>query len=1294
MSEADALLGFLPRLARRRVLDAEEVTPWAEQVDSVVLAADVSGFTSLALSLRDTPGGYDQLRAVLNSAFLRLIQAIEEAGGDVLGFGGDALVALWPADPEAAAAAGWAALEAQRRLASGEHRVSVRLGITVGPSSLWTVGGERDAWFLTVGGPAPAEAAALQERAPLGGVAVSAAYAAYAGPQVTTAPGHGNDGSDEGVLSLLAVPHPPAPTARTGPSLPDDPVLLQRLRRFTPASVVDRVLAGHDDYLSELRTISTVMLRTRQTTPSGLDDLQSVTRLVQAVAQRYEAHLEIGVDEKGITFMLAFGMLASTHEDDADRALSAALAVERELDRLSIGHALGVATGQAFCGTLGDDVRRAYGVLSDAPCVAARLAGAALQPDRPSLLVDASTVAAVRVGWTFEAPVSLRLKGRSELFTAHPGPRRTARVRAAHQAMVGRDAERDEICRRVTEPGQDSLVVVEGEAGMGKSQLLADVSEVLRARGVRVLVGYADSLERAAPLHAWTSVFRDLLGLDERRDDTASVLAARVGDRAPLLSSVLAEEVPDNPHTTSLTGERRLAATRALLAELLAEAADGSEPAVVLLEDAHWFDTASRQLVSDARRAGLPLVVTTRPPDGDEAVGLPDAARLRLPPLSDDEVARLAAARLWAHAVDPPARRLLVETCQGNPFFVVELVRTMLEDGLVRVTDGVATLTGAGTPAVPRSVQAALTSRIDRLPAGHELTLKVASVLGRSFPTSVLARVHPSAPDETDLAAQLAVLVERGLLHPVGQDDHEFDHALTREVAYGLLLGDQRRRLHRAVAEHYEAAAGEDSRRYHALAHHWRLAEVDERAVHYLVLAAGASIAHGMPTEAASLGIAAAEILGITLETDPERIRATLPAELAEIDRLMAGRRPHHLAQLPELVDEQMGAGIGLVLQTMPAAHQSLQPELFALMAIRNLNLTLRFGSGPLAPGVYSMYATVLRGLGADSALAGEFSELARATDAAGGGQLSALVDFLHVWFHHHWHQPLRSAVPIALAGAEAGLSGADLLYGSFNLAAATTTLAFAGAPLAQVVETGERHLERIGSHSATASFHNRLEAQVAKALMGGTAGLQSLTDPVADERELVDMAESENYNQAAFYHLAKLRLAYLADDIGVALDHAERAYRLLPSFAGQFGQVELTLLSGLAQLADLPRGGALRAAALDEVRMKLAELDAWTPGCPGNFAHKASLLRGELAAAEGDPAAAQRAYADAVTEADRSGFRQWAALACERAGRAALATGGSDAAAYLAAATTRYRDWGATVKVAQLEGLQGLPTV
>ena len=716
--------------------------------------------------------------------------------------------------------------------------------------------------------------------------------------------------------------------------------------------------------------------------------------------------------------------------------------------------------------------------------------------------------------------------------------------------------------------------------------------------------------------------------------------------------------------------------------ELLAADRDRSGALVVLLEDAHWFDSGSWGLVHDA--AALPdvaVVVTTRPGNEGtvrELAGNAEVATLALPPLSASEVRELALARLGVPDLDEEAEELLVETCKGNPFFTVEVVQTLAERGALAVEAGRARLVAPEAFQVPRTIQAAISARIDDLAPEEQLTLKVASVIGSPFTGELVAEIHPTRRRPESLLDDLGSLAARELVVPDDEGSWAFNHALTREVAYGLMVRDQRRGLHAALALHYEARGDDLDHLFPVLAHHWLHAEDRDKAVSYLTRAAVASLAHGMPRESVAQGVQAARLLGVELETDPARIREVLPGELAEIERLMAGRRPADLAGLPALVDPAIDTGIGIVLQAMPSAHQSLQTELFALMAVRNLNLTLRFGAGPLVPGVYAMYSIVLRGLGGDSTVAYGFSELARTLDAKGGHPLEAAVDFIHVWFNNHWLNPILSGVQIALEGAEAGLAGPDPLYGSFNLAAATTLLAVGGRPLEEVIAAGDAHLARIGARSATASFHNRLEAQTAKALAGHTDSLTSLSDAVADEEELAAMAQTANYNQTGYYYIAKLRLAYLAGDVRSAIRYAELAERLLPSFAAQVGQAELAVLSALARLADLPAEPALRAPALDGVRAQHAELRGWAAGCAPNFEHKATLVEGELAAATGDWDAADALLDAAAEQAADAGFSQWAALAWERRGYAARAAGRASASRCFEAAADHYRVWGA----------------
>ena len=554
--------------------------------------------------------------------------------------------------------------------------------------------------------------------------------------------------------------------------------------------------------------------------------------------------------------------------------------------------------------------------------------------------------------------------------------------------------------------------MIEGEPGIGKSSVLGAVEQALQGAGVTTRIGFADSLERSAPFQAWAAVFAELLELGSvSRADVADHLQERVGPRAPLLSPVLAIDIPDTEETASLAGEQRVTATQSLLLELLAADRDRTGSLAVLLEDAHWFDSASWGLLADALALhGVVVVITTRPDSPAtrrelERVGRDtETVRIHLEPLPTDDVRRLAQASLGVAEIDDRVEAMLIETCKGNPFFVVELVQALAQRGALVVDSGTAKLADGEAVHVPTTIQAAITSRVDILSADEQLTIKVASVVGATFDVDLLAEIHPTARSRGGLAQDLRSLVDQGLIGAGHDGGYEFNHALTREVAYGLMTGDQRRGP-ASITRHVPRVGGRPrvpvprpgaplaaggGRRQGGLVPHARGRQQPRARNASRVRRTGRT---GSP------------VLGIELDVEPSKIVAVLPAELAEIDRLIAGRRPADLATLPELIDEEIGQGIGILLQSMPSAHQSLQTELFALMAIRNLNLTLRFGAGPLAPGVYAMYSVVLRGLGADSALAYEFSELARTVDAP-AELLAPVVDFVHVWFNNHWFNP------------------------------------------------------------------------------------------------------------------------------------------------------------------------------------------------------------------------------------------------------------------------------------------------
>ena len=301
---------------------------------------------------------------------------------------------------------------------------------------------------------------------------------------------------------------------------------------------------------------------------------------------------------------------------------------------------------------------------------------------------------------------------------------------------------------------------------------------------------------------------------------------------------------------------------------------------------------------------------------------------------------------------------------------------------------------------------------------------------------------------------------------------------------------------------------------------------------------------------------------------------------------------------------------------------------LFALLATKNLNLTLGQGNGPLAACVYVMFAIVARTLINDSRLAREFSRLAMALDDRKGRAHTGLITFVDAWFINHWVNPVGHAIESCVVGAEAAEQAGDILYSCYAQATAVDLLAQTGGPLEQVVEAAEAAINRMGKRVLISRFHCILERQFALALAGRTLGPSSLSDDTYDEsRDLDAMRRTANNNQVAYLATYKLRLCYVHGQIEEALAHAEEAQAIRHSLAGQTAEYNLTVFHALA-LLDPSGTGAAR---LDAVRRHIATVERWAEDCPVNFRHKLLLLKAEFARAEGRFADAMPLYEEAI---------------------------------------------------------------
>jgi class 3 adenylate cyclase/tetratricopeptide (TPR) repeat protein len=862
-TDAGALASFLPdRLVRRLVEDPQGAgQAQADRTVGALLLADISGFTAITERLARGPDGAERLRGLLDGAFQPLLELICGTGGDVLKFAGDALLACWPAaGPDqgrglaaaAATAAGCAeAMQAAlgRFAAAQRLPLALRIGVGAGEVVVLDIGGERERRELLVAGAAVPETTGAAERAPTG----------HPGPaQPPVAPAGAG-----------------APAALVAP--------------YVPRAMLASMVAGHEEWSAELRQITVVFANLPDLDHRiGLEEAQEVMVALQGALYRYEGSInKLTVDEKGTALVAALGLPPLAHEDDPARGVQAALAMREALAALGRRVAIGVTTGRAFCGTVGGPRRREYTMLGAVVNLAARL----MQEVGDGVLCDQATATAARAALAFEALAPVRVKGRADPVAVYrPGRPATGPGRGrgpeplSRVPLVGRDEERARLAGALGrllgdgagQTGGVQVLVLEGEAGAGKSRLVAELVDQAVAAGVPVLAGAGDAVERNTPWHAWQELFGQLPAFDvddqeARRRVVLDLLGPdpELRDLTPLLNPVLALELPETARSAELSGQGRANRTRDLLVRLL-RAVVGDRPVVVVIEDAHWLDSASTGLVLALSRERMPLllVVATRSRGEVRTVAdelgwgayqrllrAPNLERLVLDRLPPEAVEALVGQRLGAASVPRILADLVEEKSDGNPLFTEELTFALRDAGLVRVVDGHVQL-ASDVPDVlarrlPHTVHGAVTNRIDRLSPTQQLTVKVASVIGRVFAVVILRDVHPLRSAVAATLARDLAEIERADLTVLDTPEPDlsylFKHVIIQESAYNLMLLSQRRQLHRSVAEWYERSGGGDLAQ---LAHHWRLAEVPDKAIHYLERAGADALREGAYAEA------------------------------------------------------------------------------------------------------------------------------------------------------------------------------------------------------------------------------------------------------------------------------------------------------------------------------------------------------------------------------------------------------------------------------------------------------------
>lgn len=853
---AGVLASYVPaallRAVARRQLSGPE--RWDERSDGIVVFTDISGFTPLTERLADRgSAGAEILAHALNQHFDEVVGIITTYGGEVFRYAGDATIAIWSteSDPERAGRqAASCALALQRAITAREPIEGVQLTARSGIDSgtLWSgsVGGTEGRWEFIVGGTPLERAAKAAGAAPRGEILVTdAAWELIA----ASARGE-HSGAGIRLVAVSAVSDPPG-TGTLAPSVPDVAV-----EAYIPRGVVARLGAGQSDWLgSEFRRVSIVFVGVHGLDASRgdfLDRVHGALHVMQRVVYRLEGSIrQILQDDKGLTMIAAWGVPSHTHEDDAARAAEAGLEAVQALVAAGLDVGAGVTTGRAFCGEIGNRLRRDYALVGDVVNLSARL----MQSAHGGALCDIATATAASGHLAFRETAPLRLKGKSETIVPWE-PSAIREVRPTHAAqIVGREKERAQLDGMLEDlrNGVGRNVLIEGEPGIGKSALIAHLAERARAQGIRTIASAADAVERNTAYFVWRVALRRMLDADG--PDKLSARALSLLDRdvrlfgwAPLLEEILPLGLTETESTQQMDSAGRAFALRSVLVGLL-RGLTTTDGLLLILDDGHWIDSASWGLITEVAGAelqGVLLVLASRPlaaKASDEQRRIVDSARtvtLRLGPLEAGDATELVQQRLGVERVPADISTYVVQRAGGNPFFGEQLVLALRDRGVIAVVGDhwdVSPAIQLAELELPGTVEGIVAGRIDLLPPAGQLGLKVASVIGRSFGERILTDVHPVATDRPALRAHLDEYVRLQLTEPERPDPERtdlFKHVITQQVAYGLLVFEQRRELHRAVARWIENNISDLDPYLPLLAHHWQLAEDEVKALEYL----------------------------------------------------------------------------------------------------------------------------------------------------------------------------------------------------------------------------------------------------------------------------------------------------------------------------------------------------------------------------------------------------------------------------------------------------------------------------
>lgn len=803
MSEAARLQPYLPRLVR--YWDKDAPGEMHRAIEGSMLFVDISGFTKMSERLaRHGKVGAEEVTDVIDDTFGRLLPEAYAFGANLLKFGGDALLLLFTNEGHALRSCA-AALNMRRtlrqiaafRTTAGQVSLRMSVGVHSGTFDFFLVGGSHRE--LIVAGPAATKTVEMESTATAGQILVSPATA-EALPKANRGrvigPGILLRGELEGIDQVDF-------RAATSPEIDLAPFIPIALREFLISGGVD---AGHHP-----AAVAFLMY-------SGFDHLVDTAGASEAAGALdiLVRTVQEAVDHRGVTFLatdiapdggkmiLASGVPATSGNDEEQMLLTLRAIINSKPE---IAIQIGVTSGHVFAGEVGPPYRRTYTVMGDTVNLAARL-GARAQSGQ--ILTTEELLAMSRTMFSATPLEPITLKGKKKPvrpFIVEEAHGSRAQLVEASLPLLGRDAELAAMLAawETAQTGTGAAIEVTAEPGMGKSRLLEEF--VARAGTTSIVRAECRLYQSATPYFPLRTLFTTVFGLDgltphEGVAALRALVASRAPDLAPWLSLIgvpLDLHIEESPEVRQLEEEFRRLRTQEVVSRLAATVV--TEPVIFVIEDTHWMDEASGDLLGTMMRhwgdtPGL-LCLTRRP--GDDGFSLPEGAlgtRIELKPLGVEDAEALIIAASESAPLMPSQVATLAKRAEGSPLFLIELLQALRHGGDVEE--------------LPHSVEGLIGARIDKLPAPDRNLLRRVAVLGAGFRFEhAEAVLHEPELGERWQARALRRLREFLTIDESGWV--QFRHALIRDVAYGALPYRIRQALHARIGDSIRESGGQDA---------------------------------------------------------------------------------------------------------------------------------------------------------------------------------------------------------------------------------------------------------------------------------------------------------------------------------------------------------------------------------------------------------------------------------------------------------------------------------------------------